>query len=83
MHLVQSLAAVALLTTVSVADYVPMHKRYSYDALTNDFSYLGMLAKRDECSDAFGDNARNSNCAPSFTLCCKTVMLFFVGNMVA
>ncbi|KAH7162226.1 hypothetical protein B0J13DRAFT_600910 [Dactylonectria estremocensis] len=64
-------AAVILLGTAVAADaYVPVHKRFSYNAAVNDFSYLSMLSKRDECSDAFGDNAHNSNCAPDFTLCC-------------
>lgn len=72
MHFVPVIAAACvLLETASAAGvYVPIHKRYSYDALVNDFSYLGMLSKRDACSDAFGSNAHNSICAPDFTLCC-------------
>ncbi|KAF7556794.1 hypothetical protein G7Z17_g1122 [Cylindrodendrum hubeiense] len=67
----RSVAALALLGTAVATDaYVPVHKRFTYDVAVNDFSYLGMLSKRDSCSDAFGDNAHNSNCAPDFTLCC-------------
>ena len=58
-------------TAVATTDYVPMHKRNSFDPLIDDFSYLGMLAKRDVCSDAFGEDAEKSTCVPSFTLCCK------------
>lgn len=72
MRLIHAIAASALLGAAAgaVRERIPMHKRFSYDVLINDFSYLGMLAKRDECSDAFGSNARNSNCSPDFTLCC-------------
>ncbi|KPM43653.1 hypothetical protein AK830_g2865 [Neonectria ditissima] len=64
-------AALALLGTAAAVDaYVPAHKRFTYDVAINDFSYLGILSKRDKCSDAFGSNAHNSNCAPDFTLCC-------------
>ncbi|KAK7414113.1 hypothetical protein QQZ08_012554, partial [Neonectria magnoliae] len=64
-------AALTLLGTAAASDaYVPVHKRFTYDVAINDFSYLGLLSKRDACSDAFGSNAHNSNCAPDFTLCC-------------
>ncbi|KAF7563991.1 hypothetical protein G7046_g127 [Stylonectria norvegica] len=71
MRFTEAIAALVLLATaVAGAEYVPLHKRFSYDVAVNDFSYLGMLSKRDSCSDAFGSNAHNSNCAPDFTLCC-------------
>ncbi|CAM1505158.1 Fc.00g107950.m01.CDS01 [Cosmosporella sp. VM-42] len=54
MHLTYTVAALVLLGTAAAEEYVPVHKRFSYDAVINDFSYLGMLSKRDSCSDAFG-----------------------------
>lgn len=72
MFLTRQVAALALLGVAVATDaYVPVHKRFTFDVAVNDFSYLGMLSKRDACSDAFGDNAHNSNCAPDFTLCCR------------
>lgn len=71
MFLTRQVAALALLGVAVATDaYVPVHKRFTFDVAVNDFSYLGMLSRRDACSDAFGDNAHNSNCAPDFTLCC-------------
>ena len=76
MRLSQAIAAFVLLGTSNAANvYVPFHKRFSYDPLVNDFTYLGMLAKRDACSDAFGSNAHNSICAPDFTLCCTILLI--------
>ncbi|KAH7023883.1 hypothetical protein EDB80DRAFT_57103 [Ilyonectria destructans] len=71
MFLTRQVAALALLGVAVATDaFVPVHKRFTFDVAVNDFSYLGMLSRRDACSDAFGDNAHNSNCAPDFTLCC-------------
>ncbi|KAL6404163.1 hypothetical protein AUP68_13547 [Ilyonectria robusta] len=70
MFLTRQVAALALLGAAVATDaYVPVHNRFTFDVTVNDFNYLGMLSKRDACSDAFGDNAHNSNCAPDFTLC--------------
>lgn len=74
MRLISAIGALSLLGTVLGADdYVPLHKRFTYDETNtvDDFTYLGMLSRRDACSDAFGSNARDSTCAPDFTLCCK------------
>lgn len=72
MFLTRQVAALALLGAAVATDaYVPVHNRFTFDVTVNDFIYLGMLSKRDACSDAFGDNAHNSNCAPDFTLCCR------------
>ncbi|KAK0389054.1 hypothetical protein NLU13_2630 [Sarocladium strictum] len=59
-----------LATVTATEEYVPMHKRNSFDTLVDDFTYLGMLSRRDVCSDAFGDDAERATCVPSFTLCC-------------
>ncbi|KAI9166538.1 hypothetical protein HJFPF1_02645 [Paramyrothecium foliicola] len=68
---IREVTALAVLLCAAVAEeHVPMHKRFSYVKEMDDFSFLGMLSKRDACSDAFGSNAHNSNCAPDFTLCC-------------
>ena len=64
-------ATLSLLGLTLAEEYVPMHKRFTYRRDMNDFNYLGMLAKRDSCSDAFGSSAHNSICAPDFTLCCR------------
>ncbi|KAH6898238.1 hypothetical protein B0T10DRAFT_577830 [Thelonectria olida] len=71
MFLTRIVSALALLKAALASDaYVPVHKRFTYHVAVNDFSYLGMLSKRDACSDAFGDNAHNSVCDPDITLCC-------------
>lgn len=67
-------AAWSLLQAIVLAtdDYVPMHKRNTFDARMDDFSYLGMLSRRDVCSDAFGEDAEKATCVPSMTLCCES-----------
>jgi hypothetical protein len=70
---VRTVAAWGILLAAVIAtdDYVPMHKRNSFDPLVDDFTYLGMLSRRDVCSDAFGDDAEKATCVPSDTLCCR------------
>lgn len=68
MRLIMALLALGLLGGRANADGIA--KRYTLYNSMDDFSYLGMLSKRDECSDAFGSNAQNSICVPDSTLCC-------------
>lgn len=70
---VQALALALLQAATAIAtdaNYVPMHKRHTFDARMDDFSYLGMLSRRDVCSDAFGEDSERATCVPSMTLCC-------------
>ena len=59
-----------LLGIAAAADHVPLHERFTYDASVDDFSYLGMLSRRDTCSQALGPGARSGVCDPSLTVCC-------------
>ncbi|KAM5351137.1 hypothetical protein ACJ41O_003860 [Fusarium nematophilum] len=71
--MILSLATAALLLleiSVLRSEYIPAHKRFSYDATVDGSSHHSLLSRRDTCSDAFGSGAQNSVCAPDFTLCC-------------
>lgn len=58
-----------LLHLVGATNYIPMHQRYTWDPLINDFNYLGLLAKRDECEQV-ADESVNATCGAA-TLCCR------------
>ncbi|KAL6922960.1 hypothetical protein FSST1_000234 [Fusarium sambucinum] len=71
MRVAAHIAALALFFVhVSSKADIPFHMRSVRHASNNGVSYLGMISRRDECSDVFGANSHNAACAPSNTLCC-------------
>lgn len=69
-------AVLLLAASVYSAQYIPLHKRFTYTDEIDDFSYLGLLSRRDVCSEAFGSSAYNSECKPDKTLCCPSTILW-------